>query len=57
MVKSSEINANGLIYGSPEDSTDYVPILDPVNNVASEMKHPVRDPARHDRYQEILVAV
>ncbi len=38
------LNANGLLYGSPEDSTDYVPILDPVRHIASEVKHPVRDP-------------
>lgn len=38
------VNANGLIYGAPEESTDYVPILDPVKHVATEVKHPVRDP-------------
>ena len=41
--RNPTINANGLIYGSPEDSTDFVPILDPVRHVASEVKHPVRD--------------
>jgi hypothetical protein len=39
------VNANGKIYGSPEDSSDYVPVLDPRTNVASEVLHPVRDPA------------
>jgi hypothetical protein len=39
-----KLNANGKIYGSPEDSTDFVPILDPVTNTATEVKHPVRDP-------------
>src|SRR5262249_4001457 len=38
------VNANGKIYGSPEDSSDFVPILDPKTNVASEVLHPVRDP-------------
>jgi hypothetical protein len=35
---------NGKFYGSPENSTDYVPILDPVKNTATEVLHPVRDP-------------
>ena len=38
------INANGKFYGSAENSTDYVPILDPVRHAASEVLHPVRDP-------------
>jgi len=37
------LNANGKIYGSPEDSTDAIPILDPVTHTASEVKHPIRD--------------
>jgi hypothetical protein len=39
------INANGKLYGATEDSTDFVPILDPVAHTATEVKHPVRDPA------------
>jgi hypothetical protein len=42
--RNPRVNANGKIYGSPEDSTDFVPILDPKTNTASEVKHPVRDP-------------
>jgi hypothetical protein len=38
------VNANGKFYGSAEFSTDWVPILDPVRNAASEVLHPVRDP-------------
>jgi hypothetical protein len=38
------LNANGLIYGATENSTDLVPILDPVNHKASMIKMPVRDP-------------
>ena len=38
------LNANGLIYGSPEESTDLVPTLDPVKNIASVIKHPYSDP-------------
>ena len=39
------VNANGKIYGSPEDSSDIVPVLDPITHTASEVLHPVRDPA------------
>ena len=35
---------NGKLYGAPEDSTDYVPVLDPNTHRASEILHPVRDP-------------
>jgi hypothetical protein len=38
------VNANGKLYGAPEESTDLVPILDPVRHTATEVKHPVRDP-------------
>ena len=38
------VNANGRIYGSPEESTDNVPWLDPVTHTAGVVKHPYRDP-------------
>jgi hypothetical protein len=38
------LNANGKLIGTTEESTDYLPILDPVHNTVSEVKHPVRDP-------------
>jgi hypothetical protein len=38
------LNANGLIYGAPEESTDLVPTLDPIKNVASSVKMPFADP-------------
>jgi hypothetical protein len=38
------INAGGPIYGSPEESTDLVPVLDPLSNKAWEILHPYRDP-------------
>ena len=46
--RNPRINANGLIYGSPEDSTDFMPILDPVRHKATEVKVPVRDPNTPD---------
>ncbi len=38
------VNAYGKLFGSPEYSTDVLPILDPVKNTVSEFKAPVRDP-------------
>jgi hypothetical protein len=38
------VNANGLIYGSPEESRDYLPVLDPVHSSISQVKIPFRDP-------------
>src|SRR6267142_3884662 len=43
--RNPTVNANGMIYGSPEESTDLVPVLDPVKNIATTVKHPFRDPA------------
>jgi hypothetical protein len=43
--RNPTVNAYGLIYGSPEESTDMVPVLDPVANKAMLLKHPYRDPA------------
>jgi hypothetical protein len=42
--RNPTVNAYGPIYGSPEDSTDDVPVLDPVKNIASVIKAPYRDP-------------
>src|SRR5437879_7047385 len=38
------LNANGPIYGAPEESTDLVPVLDPVNHRPYFIKHPVNNP-------------
>jgi hypothetical protein len=42
--RNPTLNANGLIFGATELSTDLVPVLDPVRHKAFEIKHPVRDP-------------
>ena len=42
--RNPTVNAYGKLYGSAEESTDLVPILDPVRHTAVEVKHPVRDP-------------
>src|SRR5438552_2307198 len=38
------VNANGKIYGATEESTDMVPVLDPVKHIATQIRHPYRDP-------------
>ena len=39
------VNAYGPLFGSPEYSSDTLPILDPVKNVATTFPAPVRDPS------------
>ena len=43
--RNPTVNAYGKLYGSAEESTDLVPVLDPVRHTAVEVKHPVRDPS------------
>ena len=38
------VNANGPLYGSPEYSSDLIPILDVLENKATTFRAPVRDP-------------
>ena len=38
------VNANGPIYGATEESTQDLPVLDPVKNTATTIHIPVRDP-------------
>ncbi|HJT89858.1 MAG TPA: carboxypeptidase-like regulatory domain-containing protein [Bryobacteraceae bacterium] len=42
--RNPRVNANGLIYGSPEESRDLLPVLDPVHNKTSWVRAPYRDP-------------
>ncbi|HVX56882.1 MAG TPA: hypothetical protein VHA37_04065, partial [Candidatus Saccharimonadales bacterium] len=41
--RNPHVNANGLLYGSPEESTDRVPTLDPVRNIQSHITAMPRD--------------
>jgi hypothetical protein len=41
--RNPTVNANGPLYGSPEYSSDNIPVLDPVENKAWVYKAPVRD--------------
>ncbi len=42
--RNPTVNADGPIVGSPEYSSDMLPMLDPVKNTATTFKAPVRDP-------------
>jgi hypothetical protein len=42
--RDPRVNANGPIYGATEESTDLLPVLDPVAHTASQLRMPVRDP-------------
>jgi hypothetical protein len=41
--RNPTVNAYGPVFGSPEYSSDLLPILDPVKNVATTFRAPVRD--------------
>ena len=43
--RNPTVNANGLLYGAPELSTDNIPVLDPVHHTVSQVKMTVRDPS------------
>ena len=42
--RNPTVNANGLIFGATEESTDLFPILDPMNHKATRVEMLVRDP-------------
>ena len=42
--RNPRVNADGLLYGALEASADYLPVADPVNHKASQVKLEVRDP-------------
>ena len=42
--RNPTLNPNGKMYGALEVSADYLPVLDPVRNEASEVRLTVRDP-------------
>ena len=42
--RNPNINANGPVYGAPENSVDYMPVVDPTTHVASRVPLQVRDP-------------
>ena len=50
------VNGYGPLYGSPELSTDDLAIFDPVRNVATTFKVPVRDPDTPTTHDDPVVA-
>jgi len=54
--RNPTINANGKFYGATENSTDWIPILDPMRNAASEVLHPVRDPKTPSHKTDTMAA-
>ena len=42
--RNPTVNANGPVYGALEESADYMPVVDPARNAATEIKLIVRDP-------------
>ena len=42
--RNPTFNAHGLVYGSPEESSDFIPWLDPVDNKSGLIKSEFRDP-------------
>jgi hypothetical protein len=46
--RNPTVNANGPVYGQPEYSMDYFPILDPKTSTATLFKAPLRDPNMHE---------
>ena len=41
--RNPALNANGLIYGSPEEASDQIPVLDPVHFKATTILEPYLD--------------
>ncbi len=42
--RNPTVNAKGPLYGAPEASADYLPVIDPAKHTASRVTVPVRDP-------------
>ena len=42
--RNPRVNAGGMLYGSPEESSDFIPTLDPARNARGQVKALVRDP-------------
>jgi hypothetical protein len=53
--RNPRVNANGLIFGATEESTDLFPVLDPVHHRATQVRMPVRDPATPSSKQNAML--
>ena len=54
--RNPTVNGYGLLYGSPELSTDEFPILDPLRNMATTFHAPVRDPNTPSTHDDPVTA-
>ena len=54
--RNPTVNAHGMIYGSTELSTDFVPIVDPVKNAKGQVKVPVSDPKTPNTADDTILA-
>jgi hypothetical protein len=54
--RNPTINAYGSLYGATENSTDFVPIFDPIKSVATSVKLPVRDPKTPSAINNVMMA-
>jgi hypothetical protein len=54
--RNPTVNANGLIFGATENSTDDVPVFDPKTNKAFTVKLQVRDPKTPSEAESIMFA-
>jgi len=48
------VNAYGKLYGAPEESTEFFPVLDPKTHTATSVRHPVRDPNTPSSRQNVM---
>lgn len=54
--RNPALNPNGLIYGATELSTDYLPVLNPVDSATSHVRLSVRDPQTPSSADDKVVA-
>ncbi len=54
--RNPTINAYGSLYGATENSTDFVPVFDPVKSLATTVKLPVRDPKTPSAINSVMMA-
>jgi len=54
--RNPTVNPYGALYGATENSTDFVPIFDPVKSIATTVKLPVRDPKTPSAINNVMMA-
>jgi hypothetical protein len=54
--RNPTVNAYGSLYGATENSTDFVPVFDPIKSIATTVKLPVRDPKTPSTSNAVMMA-